>query len=218
MIQRLNKDIQIIILNSRLRYSIFKLIKIVKDLSDCTIFISTIRNLNIFVFAALWLSNTLKTNYLIVREANTFRQMKKKDLLSNGLFYLYNLILPIVYKRCDLVLANSNETAEDLSNFLPYPKSFNMKVCGNPIVIPKRIKFLEKNIEKKDESITAINIVSVGRLHAQKNYFLAIDTLAELKKQNVSFHYSIYGTGPLKNEIKYYAKRKYSYFYKIARE
>ena len=37
---------------------------------------------------------------------------------------------------------------------------------------------------------------------------MAIDTLAELKKQNVKVNYRIYGTGPLKNEIEYYAKKK----------
>lgn len=51
-------------------------------------------------------------------------------------------------------------------------------------------------------------IVIVGRLHPQKNHKLAIDAFGLFLKKHPSYSLSIYGEGPLKNEIQSYIDSK----------
>ena len=46
-----------------------------------------------------------------------------------------------------------------------------------------------------------MNIVSIGRLNAQKGFEFALDAALELKKSKVKFHWVVLGIGSLKEEL-----------------
>lgn len=75
------------------------------------------------------------------------------------------------------------------------------KVFFNPIS-PEYIS-IEKNYQDKIE-----NLVAVGRLVEQKDYFTMIDSVEILLKSNKNINLSIYGEGPLFNDLKKYIKSK----------
>lgn len=107
---------------------------------------------------------------------------------------IIKLILKINYKKADLIIANSEKTAKDIKKFSGintlhiYPPSFNSA------------KNQKKILQKK------IQLLSVGRLSEEKNYYSLLIYLSKL--DNVNFSLKIIGDGPQKQKLVEFIKNK----------
>lgn len=84
------------------------------------------------------------------------------------------------------------------------------KSMRNGIVIPNGIEtkpFRDIRQQPATKSAERINILAVGRLAAEKNYSLLLDTLAELNGRSVPCHLTLCGEGPLEAELKQHVDR-----------
>lgn len=67
-------------------------------------------------------------------------------------------------------------------------------------------RILKKKNKQENESDCKIQLLMVGRLVEQKNFFLAIDAIDNI--QNDNFHLNIVGEGELKDDINQYIKKR----------
>ena len=63
------------------------------------------------------------------------------------------------------------------------------------------IRSLAKEFYPSEFKRDMLNIVSIGRLNAQKGFEFALDAALELKKSKVKFHWVVLGIGSLKEEL-----------------
>ena len=141
-------------------------------------FLNKIKNLKIVVFERNHLSELF--NYF------NFKDLFKKVIIK--------FLVKIYYKKANLVISNSNESANDLEKFV------NTKVLSlyNPC-------FFGLKKKKKKKSYNKIKIINVGRFVEQKNQ---ITILKAIKKSNFKekFEAKLFGYGKnylhLKNYIK----------------
>ena len=141
-------------------------------------FLDKIKNLKIVVFERNHLSEL--SNYINL-----------KDLLKK---VIIKFLVKISYKKADLIICNSNETANDLGKFT------NTKVLSlyNPCFFSLKKKIKRKNYKK-------IKLINVGRFTDQKNQ---ITILKAIKKSNFKdkFEVTLFGYGKdylyLKNYIR----------------
>lgn len=76
-------------------------------------------------------------------------------------------------------------------------------IIYNPVILPQ--EYIGKAIETTKKK----NIVSIGRLHPQKNQKLLIDSFIQFHRNHPDHRLIIYGTGPLKEELDEYIKKKH---------
>ena len=117
----------------------------------------------------------------------------------------YALVNNWAYSKAQVVIANSNDTKADLKKFSTKSILKKIIVIGNPISIKTNAinkvnnKFISNNI--KGSPI----ILSVGRLHLQKDYFLALKVFRKLINNIPDAKYVILGDGNLLHELKNYS-------------
>ncbi|WP_022769793.1 glycosyltransferase [Butyrivibrio sp. NC2007] len=168
-------------------------------------------------------NNIFRDAYTIV--SNTVKH--KFDVLIGGGFYcnICCCMAKLFIGRTKVVISERNDPKRDLiswrgriarSIFFPladgvvfqtqsamdyYPKRISSrgKVIPNPIIddLPQRIP-------------TKDTIVSIGRLHPQKNYPMLIDAYDMVWTNNKSFKLVIYGSGSEKKRLVEYARSKKS--------
>ncbi len=130
-------------------------------------FLDKIKNLKIVVFERNHLSEL--SNYI------NFRDLFKKVIIK--------FLVKIYYKKANLIISNSNETAKDLGKFV------NSKVLSlyNPCFFGLKKKRKKKNSNK-------IKLINVGRFVDQKNQ---ITILKAIKKSNFKekFEVNFFGYG-----------------------
>lgn len=97
-------------------------------------------------------------------------------------------ILKIVYKKSDLIIANSSKTAKDLVFFS------KMKTKG---IYPP--SFLNKKYKNKTKN-KLFNLLTIGRLSKEKGYNILIDIISDINFKN--FKLTIIGNGPEKENLK----------------
>ncbi len=187
----MEKDVRVITLDSkRLRYSFFKLRKVIVDENPDLLF-TTMNQYNIFIS----LVNTTIFNRpkLVLRESNNRSQSKKISILNRLLTRIsYNIL-------SDGIVALSLGVKEDLINNFGI-KDKNIRVIYNPIDLKsiKELKFENVNdFEKKEDNK---NLIAVGRLVKQKDYPTLFKAIRILKKK-YSVNLLVLGTGVLKNEL-----------------
>ena len=173
---------------SRVRYSLFKLIKTIKELSP-DIVISTIVDLNLFMglFVIPFFYN--KKIKFIARESHVLSMTHSK-----GLKYV---LKKLSLKNFNKIIAQSNDMYKDfIENFKLNPDK--CIVINNPIDIMKIQEYLKTNMEieyqKKDK-----NLVCVGRLEEQKGYDFLIPAMKKLKTKNIKLF--ILGEGKERENI-----------------
>lgn len=194
----LPKDIRIIDLKSeRVRYSIFKMIKAINQISP-NVIISTLGHLNIaLLFIKLFIKNKPK---FIIREANT----PSKDMahLKGIKKYLTRYLYSYMYKKSDYIIAQCKYMKEDIEKF------FNIKSDKIiPIYNPLDIKVIEKlKTEFNPYDNRFINLVAVGRLSYQKGFDKLIEAFSIVKEEINNIHLTILGEGALKIELEEKAK------------
>ena len=157
LLPRLNRKVEIISLETKIITALPKLLKQLIALnSKPTILISSIRNLNILVGISkilLRLSNTK----VIMREANTYRQLWTGGFFVQIHGLAYKLIIPPIYGLADIVIANSCDTKTDLERMGVEKKQRNISVIGNPVVT----NYLDDKSRKKSHSKHDLRILSV---------------------------------------------------------
>ncbi|MDA0146575.1 glycosyltransferase [Vibrio sp. 10N.247.311.14] len=142
------------------------------------------------VLVSLMLGESCKT---ILSE----RQDPRKDLVE-GTFLTY--ILKFLYKRSDVIHANSNEMIRSIETFYRVPRS-KIFHLDNFFVLDDIKKLSREGIEHDYEYIfnNFKVIVTAGRLSKQKGQWHLIDAFDALCKSNDAYRLVILGEGELRN-------------------
>lgn len=103
------------------------------------------------------------------------------------------------FKKVDKVVTISDLCAKDLKENFP-------SIAEKFVVLPNLtssqvIRSLAKEFYPPEFKRDMLNIVSIGRLNAQKGFEFALDAALELKKSKVKFHWVVLGIGSLKEKL-----------------
>lgn len=129
----------------------------------------------------------------IIREASVISAMTEihSDQNKKKTFSIYDFLSRNSYKIVDRIICQSKDMADDFINIYNV-KPNNVIIINNPITSLPALK--EINSWGQDTR----RFITVGRLSKEKGHLRIIKLLAELK---YSFHYTIIGDGPLKQNI-----------------
>ena len=183
--QFLNKKVNCVILNSRLPYSLFKLVRyILNNHPDYIITGGDIPNAIVLIANKLAGSKTRiiisQHNYLNIEQIN----------------YLSKFIYRFIYKFAYKIIAVSDDVAKFIEKYKIEKEK--IVVIYNPIDI-KLIYTLSKN--QKDILSFSDYILYVGRLSEVKNLNFLIQSFYVLKKFRTNLRLIIVGDGPVKNSL-----------------
>jgi len=174
-------------------FSFFQIRKIILQkslINKKNIFISNIHYSNVLSILFLRKIKNLK---LVLFERTSLKEL---DIFYKFFSYLKNKLIKVLikftYRKADKILVNSKTSAEELKK---------LKIKSSIVYSGSLIKFIKK---KKFKKIFFFNIIAVGRLTYQKDYFTLLDAIKSIKNRN--FILRIYGDGILKNKINYYIK------------
>jgi len=128
--------------------------------------------------------------------------MKSKVIISEGAMpslqyknglqgYTNRFLIKSLYKKSDLVIANSKGNARDLIN------NFNIKKVNIVYNLCDIENILEQSKEKIEVTYNGFIFVTVGRLDSGKNHKLIIEAM-----QDTDAQLYIIGDGELKNNLK----------------
>lgn len=101
------------------------------------------------------------------------------------------------FRKLDAVATMSDQALEVLRNRFPNLKRKFLKIeniNANNLIMHLKDEF---PVQKKE----GINIISIGRLTAQKNYELGIEAAKILKERNITFEWLILGEGNLRKKL-----------------
>ena len=96
------------------------------------------------------------------------------------------------------MIANSEDTKNDLVVLGVNNRRDIIAISGNPIAIKKSASRSKQSFAKRNGPL---NVLSVGRLHPQKDYKLAIESLNLSSNTGIDINYSIVGEGDLKTKF-----------------
>ncbi len=171
---------------SRLKYSLifffslFPLIKLLKQKNSSFIIVHLVTSLPLFVFSILNFKTKLILRISGLPKLNFFRKL------------LWKLSVKNIYK----ITCPTQETYDNLSK-IPYLKE-KLIILRDPIlsiaeINKKKKKELDENLPKGDF------ILSIGRLTKQKNFSFLLKVFSKLKLENLSL--VIIGKGELKKDL-----------------
>ena len=152
---------------------IFLVRKLIRENRN-TIIISFIHKTNLLVL----LSSIFLKRKIIVCERN---DMKKQEL---GFFY--NILRFYLYRFAKAVFVNLESNIEEMK----YVNKKNIFYLPNPVKIQKKLNY------KRTKTI-----LSIGRLHSQKNYIQLIKFFKKFSKIYPEWKYLIIGKGELNNKL-----------------
>lgn len=184
-----NVNVNIVNLNiPRARYSFFKLRNYLKKNIDA-IFLSVIRDANIVLGLA---SIGINSKNITFREANTLDSIEKQGGIKRN---LYKFIMKISYSRAKYIIANSDDTKLDLvKSKIAGPEK--IEVIRNPVLTSDIELLKSKDVSEEWFSQKNIKIIlSVGRLHHQKNFPFLISAFKEIYKNRRDARLIIVGEG-----------------------
>lgn len=195
-LNQVRKSVRLIDLKvSRTRYVLLKLIKALRQ-EKPTHILSIIRVSNIMVGAALFCSKRAR---VVFREANTMEGVISLPKLQG---FAYKLMMRLFYLRANCIIANSNGTKKDLiCNYITGKEKIN--VIANP-VLPADYNILAGgSVDNQWLNDPEIKVVlTVGRLHAQKNHKLLIEAFSIVAKEIKNARLIIIGEGNERKKIK----------------
>lgn len=115
---------------------------------------------------------------------------------------IYPVKNPDCYKKLWTKVDKIHVISDDISDLL-YKHGFNNQA---PVIkiTPAIDTTIFKN-EIKDLSTTKINFITIARLHWKKGLEYTLEALAILKKEGISFHYTIIGEGEEYERLKFAA-------------
>lgn len=147
-----------------------------------TVVISFMTKLNLYAIVAAKLANVK----VIVSERND----PSKTISSK-----YNGIRDLLYGQVDKIVFQTDGAM----------RFFSKKVQRNGCII---LNPLRENIPETYEGVRKKNIVTISRLHPQKNLKLMIDAFDTFGINHPDYRLIIYGNGPMEEELKIYAREK----------
>lgn len=155
--------------------------------------LSVLRPSNIVVGLAVF---KLSLNRVVFREANTLHGLLAMPWYRRT---LNKWIMKMAYKNADVVIANSNDTKNDLIN-KSIVNSYKPTVIPNPVL---RSNYLELSDEHLDDEFIKHHktIISIGRLHVQKNFPLLIKAFYKVYKNDQETRLLIIGEGEEKSRL-----------------
>lgn len=179
---------------SRLRYSIIKLIKLLKHLKPDCIF-STFGYVN-FAVLLLKILAGIKAK-IIIREAST--PSKALKLFPAYKARLYIFLYRLLYPMADLIIAQCDNMRRDLIRNFGIKPGKIVRIY-NPVdtnyVLSRAGLFIPNEFSSSE-----INIVAVGRLAEAKGYDILLKAFHKLIKLEPKVHLYIIGDGPLRKEL-----------------
>lgn len=125
-------------------------------------------------------------------------QLKNKNKLKK---IIYKLLMKLAYSRAKHIISNSEDTKSDLlqHHIIGAPKA---TVIRNPVLPPDFIKLKQKKIEGDwFDSTDRKIILSVGRLHPQKNFPFLISVFKKVYQVNKAARLMIVGEGEEKENL-----------------
>ena len=190
----LSKKVKVIDLEiERTTFGLFKLRNYISK-SKPNLIISVIVEANILLGLVAFTLPNIRT---VFRQANTMDLIESKWL---PIKVLYKILMKLTYKQSNIVIANSEDTRDDLLKHKIVSKN-NCKVISNP-VLPFNV-FELGNETITDEWLGNNNkiILNVGRLTYQKNQELLIRAMVEIIKYRSDVKLLILGEGELKSQL-----------------
>ena len=184
-LNHLKSDVEIIELNiSRIRYSIFKIIPLIKKLKPEIVFTGWGE---ISAFLSPLIPFFSKTKF-ITRETNVVsKHVTRKEILF---FYRF-------YTNFHQIIAQSDDMKKDLiENFKINPSKI-IKI-NNPVDFEMINEFKDEIIEQ-DYNKSYIKIVSIGNLSQRKGFDLLLNVFQYLKNEPIKL--TIFGDGRDKAEL-----------------
>ena len=134
---------------------------------------------------------------LVVTERNQFTRNRE---LKRGLVRLSYALVPMLYRKADVIGAVAEGVRDDLAQATGLPAS-RIEVLHNPVVSDDLVRRSRKHPDHPwlaDRTMPVI--ISVGRLTRQKNFRLLIRAFAQLRKQRQA-RLIILGEGELREEL-----------------
>jgi glycosyltransferase involved in cell wall biosynthesis len=134
-----------------------------------------------------------KKTKFIIREASVISSLDAvdNDNSNSSKFSVHSYLSHLSYKKTHNIICQSQDMADDFKNI--YKETENkIVIINNPITQ----NFSLPKIEKANNEY--VNFITVGRLSKEKGHLRIIKLLSQLKYK---FHYTIIGSGPLKQEI-----------------
>ena len=113
---------------------------------------------------------------------------------------IYPIKHPDCYKRLWRNVDKIHVISDDIRDLI-YKNGFKGDVTVIKITPAIDITFFKNNHEKKHNEIP--HIMTVARLHWKKGLDYTLEALALLKQENIPFHYTIIGDGPLYERLKF---------------
>ncbi|MDM1551927.1 glycosyltransferase [Empedobacter falsenii] len=184
-LNHLKDDVEIIELNvSRIRYSIFKIIPLIKKLKPEIVFTGWGE---ISAFLSLIISFFPKTKF-ITRETNVVSEhVKRKEILF---FYRF-------YNNFHQIIAQSDDMKNDLVKNFRISENRIVKI-NNPVDFELINRLKAENIDI-EYNTSYKSIVAIGNLSLRKGFDLLLNVMNELKGENI--HLTILGDGAFKDEL-----------------
>ncbi|MCK5831412.1 MAG: glycosyltransferase [Methylococcales bacterium] len=194
-LEDLPNDIQCLDLKvSQARYSIFKIIKSIREIKPDVV-LSTLSYLNIILII---LKPFLPKNLIFfARESSIVSVNNQYEKYPKIYDYLYSQF----YKKYNYIICQSKYMRDDLVNNYNIDKEKTV-VINNPVKEPEIDLPSEKSEVFFDEN--KINLLAVGSLNPVKGYDLLIQVIARLEK---NYHLTILGEGKEENRLKALAKK-----------
>ncbi|HEM8181790.1 MULTISPECIES: glycosyltransferase [unclassified Providencia] len=180
-------------------FSIFKMPFVIRRTKPDIIFTTMKESCFIMILSKYFSFSNAK---MIIREANTISlQLKKENKLLQK---IKNRLIRFSYRYADKIIALSDEIKADLIQSFKLSKEIE--------VIPNPINF--ENIELNSNKLTDVslnlnsnylNLVTVARLHPQKNHLFMVEAVAKYIKDYGGVKWYLVGDGPLRAEIQHKA-------------
>ncbi|MDC0083067.1 glycosyltransferase [Schleiferiaceae bacterium] len=168
---------------------ILEFVKILHGFNISTIY-SASQKTNIFSGLACLLMPKI---HIVFREPNTAENFHYSypSLIKK---YIIKLSIQISYRRANTIIANSQDTKEDLikENFA---SSGKIDIIENPIELKSTV------IDLDPVDSPTIKVILIGRLEYQKNIPLAVDICAVLNT-HIPTELTVVGSGSLESEIR----------------
>lgn len=202
--KQLNPQIKVVELkNNNPIFIISRLIKVCKKENIDTLFTVSRYNNVLGLVANLFLKKRI-----IIREATTFDGFykEKSNLLEVIKSRLLLKLVKIMYPTANEIIANSNDTANDIKKHISTTKD-NITVISNPLINENILVQSNETVNDKDFlNTTSPRIISIGRLVYQKNYQHLIKSFNLVKKTLPTASLIILGKGPQETELKELSK------------
>ena len=174
------------------KHGLFKSFLELYKLKPDTIF-SGIGHLNIALAPFIPLSKLfLPNSRWISRETNIASMKNKKSKYPK----LFNWLYKNVYKNYDVIVAQSKDMKNDLSEHYP-SASAKAVVINNPIDI-ERVEHLSNAYQ-----VEKINLINVGVLRQAKRHYLMLEILSKLP---LNYHLTLVGNGEEEKNLKLLVK------------